>query len=126
MDSRPATTTSAATHSHCEPLRRTTHRRHVDAAAELADIVARGHPSFAGDTILQRAAERLLEIIGEAASTLSDQVVEATPGVPWRDIRRLRIVLAHHYHRIDPEQVWVIASRHVPAMVDDLTQLRST
>ena len=96
----------------------------IDAAAELADIVARGHTSFAEDTILQRAAERLLEIIGEATSTLSDDVIDATPDVPWRDIRRLRIVLAHHYHRIDPEQVWVIASQHVPAMLGRLAELR--
>ena len=27
-----------------------------------------------------------------------------------RDIYRLRIVLAHHYYRVDPEQVWVIAT----------------
>lgn len=95
----------------------------TEAADELTDIVARGHESFLRDTILQRAAERLLEIIGEAASTLSDEVVESTPGVPWQDIRRLRIVLAHHYHRVDPNQVWVIASEHVPAMVSQLTHL---
>ena len=27
----------------------------------------------------------------------------------WDDVRRLRIVLAHHYHRVDPDQVWSIA-----------------
>lgn len=52
-------------------------------------------------------------------------MIEATPGVPWQDVRRLRIVLAHHYHRIDPDQVWVIASQHVPAMVSELNQLRN-
>ena len=96
----------------------------IDASVELAHIVARGPASFAEDTVLQRATERLLEIIGEAASTLSEQVSDATPDVPWRDIRRLRVVLAHHYHRIDPDQVWVIASQHVPALVDELTRLR--
>lgn len=39
------------------------------------------------------------------------------PDVPWRDIAALRIRLAHHYHRIDPDQVWVIASEHVPALL---------
>ena len=43
--------------------------------------------------------ERLLEIIGEAANQLSDETREAYLSVQWRDITRLRIVLAHHYHR---------------------------
>ena len=37
--------------------------------------------------------------------------------VAWTDIRRLRIVLAHHYHRVDPEQVWTIATVDIPRMV---------
>jgi uncharacterized protein with HEPN domain len=37
--------------------------------------------------------------------------------VNWRDITRLRIVLAHHYQRVDPEQVWNIAVVEVPALL---------
>lgn len=73
--------------------------------------------------LLHRAAERLLEIIGEAASTLSDELIEQIPDVAWRDVRRLRIVLAHHYHRVDPDQVWVIASVEVPALAERLSEL---
>ncbi|WP_366525197.1 HepT-like ribonuclease domain-containing protein [Ferrimicrobium sp.] len=29
----------------------------------------------------------------------------------------LRILLAHHYHRIDPNQVWAIARVPVPDLV---------
>ena len=39
------------------------------------------------------------------------------PGIPWRDIIGLRVVLAHHYHRVDPNQVWVIAAAEVPRLV---------
>gem|GEM_PF-4996945 len=38
------------------------------------------------------------------------EATERHPSVPWRDITRLRIVLAHHYHRVDPDQVRVIAA----------------
>lgn len=94
----------------------------LDAADELAGIVARGREAFDADPILRRAAERLLEIIGEAANGLSEEATGHHPSVPWRDITRLRIVLAHHYHRVDPDQVWAIAVAHVPAMA---TALRS-
>ena len=89
----------------------------LDASDELAGIVARGRESFDADPILRRAAERLLEIIGEAANGLSDETTGRYPTVPWHDITRLRILLAHHYHRVDPGQVWNIAAEHVPGMV---------
>ena len=31
------------------------------------------------------------------------------------------ILLAHHYHRVDPEQVWTIAVNDVPALAETLT-----
>ncbi len=94
----------------------------LDAAAELASIVDRGRAVFDSDPIMRRAAERLLEIIGEAAHALTRTTTDRHPGVPWRDIARLRIVLAHHYHRVDPEQVWTIATTHVPALVISVTE----
>jgi len=27
-------------------------------------------------------------------------------GTAWDDVRRLPILLAHHYHRVDADQVW--------------------
>ncbi len=68
-------------------------------------------------TIHQRGVERLLEIIGEAANQLSLDVKLRHPEVNWRDVSRLRVLLAHRYHRVDPALVWVIAESDVPALV---------
>lgn len=43
-----------------------------------------------------RAAERLLAIIGEDASSVSEDVKDRHRDVDWRSLARLRIVLAHH------------------------------
>jgi uncharacterized protein with HEPN domain len=94
----------------------------IDAAAELKAIVDRGRRSFDADPILQRAAERLLEIIGEAANSLSAETTDRFPDVPWRDITRLRIVLAHHYHRVDAAQVWALVADDVPKLVASLAR----
>ena len=93
----------------------------LDAAAELSAIVERGRDAFLADAILKRAAERLLEIIGEAANALSDETTGRFPEIGWRDLARLRIVLAHHYQRVDPEQVWTIAVGDVPALAERLS-----
>lgn len=92
----------------------------LEAAVEIAAIVERGRQAFMDDPVLQRAVERLLEIIGEAANSLSQATANRYAAVPWNDIARLRVLLAHHYHRVDSEQVWVIAAEDVPALVQSL------
>ncbi len=89
----------------------------LEAADELAMVVAPGRHEFAESVLHRRAAERLLEVIGEASTALSDEFKEAHPGVAWRDVGALRILLAHHYHRIDLDQVWQIAVVSVPELV---------
>jgi uncharacterized protein with HEPN domain len=89
----------------------------LDAASEIAAIIELGRDAWDKDRIRQLAVERLLEIIGEAATSLSEDFRARHPAVPWRDIIGLRVVLAHHYHRVDPGQVWAIAANEVPALV---------
>jgi len=86
----------------------------LDAADELALVVADGRAAFFRRTLHVRAAERLLEIIGEACTSLSDEFKSGYPEIDWRDISALRILLAHHYHRVDAGQVWEIAANSVP------------
>ena len=92
----------------------------LDAADEIAGVIELGREAWEKDRIRQLAVERLLEIIGEAANSLSEDFRARHPGTPWRDIIGLRIVLAHHYHRVDPGQVWAIAATEVPRLVQDI------
>jgi uncharacterized protein with HEPN domain len=92
----------------------------LDAADEIADIISPGRDAWDKDRVRRLAVERLLEIIGEAANSLTEDFRLSYPDVPWRDIIGLRIVLAHHYHRTDPGQVWVIAATEVPKLARDL------
>jgi uncharacterized protein with HEPN domain len=68
------------------------------------------------------AVERLLEIVGEAARAMSQEGRERFPEVPWGDIVDLRTLLAHHYQRVDQNQVWVIATTSVPALATALRE----
>ena len=92
----------------------------LDAARELAAAVEVGHVEFVTSPLRVRAAERLLEIIGEASNQLSEEFTAAHADVPWSDVVALRILLAHHYHRVDVDQVWKIATTAVPDLVRDL------
>lgn len=93
----------------------------LEAAGELAMVIEIGRDEFLASALHVRAAERLLEIIGEASNSLSDDFKAAQADVAWRDVAALRILLAHHYHRIDLEQVWQIATIAVPDLVRHLS-----
>lgn len=87
----------------------------LDAADQLAGLVAESPDGFdEKDWLRQRASERLLEIIGEAANGLSDDFRSKHPDVRWRHIINLRHLLAHHYFRVDRDQIWTISTVNVP------------
>lgn len=92
----------------------------IEACTSLADVVAAR--DSVSDDILLRAAERLLEIIGEAATNCSLEFKARYPDVDWEGIAGLRIVLAHHYHRTQPELIWRFASVEAPQLLADLTE----
>lgn len=92
----------------------------LDACDELEGVVSLRSEGQVPDEVLLRAAERLLEIIGEAASNGSDAGMNQYPEVDWRNIARLRIVLAHHYHRIDPDLIWSYAIEQAPVLASAL------
>ena len=54
----------------------------LDAAGKLAEIVAAGRENFDASWLIRSAAERQLEIIGEAAGKLSEQLHERRPTLP--------------------------------------------
>lgn len=93
----------------------------IDAADRIGVIVTRGKEAWDRDAFSQLAVERLLEIIGEAARAMTEEGRAAYPDVAWGDVIDLRTLLAHHYHRVDPAQVWVVAVDDVPNL---LAQLR--
>ena len=96
----------------------------LESSADLAVFVSLGETRFESDWIVQRAAERLLEIIGEAANSLTRDGWESPSAISWRHMINLRHLLAHHYHRVDPLQVWQIASEEVPRLAQVLDDLR--
>lgn len=91
-----------------------------EQCALMATLVGRGRAAFDQDPAILPALERTLEILGEAAGRVGDKGRRNFPSIPWRDVVRLRDLLAHHYHRIEPDQIWTIATESVPAVADAL------
>lgn len=92
---------------------------HIKESIEAITIhIQQGKQSFLTNRTVQMAVLRELEIIGEAANKLPDDLKNQYPSVPWRDITDFRNILAHHYWAIDLETVWNII--HTPDKLPDL------
>jgi len=74
---------------------------------------------------MRRAIERCLEILGESSKMVTADTTDEIGEIPWSDLARVRDRLSHHYHRIDPDQTWTIATDNVPAVADALRAWRS-
>jgi uncharacterized protein with HEPN domain len=62
--------------------------------------------AFVADDRTRDAVIRNIEIIGEAAKKLPDEVIAKAPAVPWRKVRGMRDVVAHGYFGLDGKLVW--------------------
>ena len=75
------------------------------------------------DVKTQRAAERSIEIVGEAASKVSPGLQQEHPEIAWREIRGLRTRLAHDYSGIKAEAIWDITQRDLRLLVIQLNRI---
>jgi uncharacterized protein with HEPN domain len=89
----------------------------IEACGKIRRYVAgMSYEAFVADELRQDAVIRNIEIIGEAAKNLPDEVVAQAPGVEWRKVRGMRDVLAHGYFDLDTKVVWSTAT----TKLDDL------
>jgi len=75
---------------------------------------------FEANPLVRDAVLRNLELLGEAAKQIPDNVRDRHPAVPWRRIAGLRDVLAHAYFGLEEDTIWQIVSSSVPALADQL------
>ena len=73
--------------------------------------------------LIQRAVERELEILGEAARRMSENFQQAYPGIDWRNTIGLRNIIAHRYDRVDQEIIWGIITSVLPGLLLQLEPL---
>ncbi len=93
----------------------------ADAAAELVSL---GKKRWDAERPLRLAGEAVIGRLGDIATKLPDEVTKATPEIPWREVKGMRIIAAHAYHRIDYEEVWVTLRDDVPRMDEAVKRWR--
>jgi len=79
---------------------------------------------FVASGLTYDATLRNLELIGEAATHIPNEVRDAHSEIPWRMIIATRNCLIHGYLGIDDDTVWSIIQDDVPELLPQLKALQ--
>ena len=90
----------------------------LDAAKEaVAFSQDKSRSDFAQDRKLLLSVVKCIEIIGEAAGSVTVAVTGKHPGIPWTALKAMRNRLAHAYFDINTKTVWDTVSQDLPALI---------
>jgi len=78
---------------------------------------------FKKTDLVTDAVVRNLEIIGEAAKKIPNDVKEKTPTIEWKKISGLRDILIHEYSGVDLEILWDIVKNKLPELKKQVSQI---
>ena len=80
--------------------------------------------AFLADVMRFDATIRNLELIGEAATRIPEQIRQSIAGVPWRLVIAVRNRLIHGYLGLDSDTLWSIIQTDVPALLVQLKAIK--
>ena len=92
-------------------------RRAVEFAAPLT------FSEFENGDLHQLAILKAVEIIGEAASRISEETKAGHPDIPWAEIIGLRNRLVHAYFAIQLDIVWQTVQEDLPPLIAQIGPL---
>ncbi|ODT38321.1 MAG: nucleotidyltransferase [Lautropia sp. SCN 70-15] len=106
-------------------------RFYLDDMIHFADKVMRytnalDQATFQASDLQYDATVRNLELIGEAATRIPQDVRDTNPHIPWRRVIATRNRLIHGYLGIDDDTLWSIVTSDVPDLLEKLRSLRAT
>ena len=109
------------------PDREQTRLQHMlDAALKARQFTAgRTRADLDSDEMLMLSLTRLLEILGEAAKAVPDDIKQQRSDIPWQQISGTRNRLIHGYYHVDLDIVWAIVTQDLPPLIEALQELLS-
>ncbi len=104
-------------------------RFYIDDMIDFAEKVlvyteGMGQGSFTADRLTYDAVLRNLELIGEAATRIPEEVRQTHSEIPWRMIIATRNRLIHAYLGIDDDIIWSIIRDDIPPLLEALNELK--
>jgi uncharacterized protein with HEPN domain len=98
----------------------------LDAALEIQQYVRSStREDLNRDRKLVHSLVHLIEVVGEAASQVSEELRDSVPEIPWPIIVAMRNRLIHAYFSINLNVVWSTSTEDVPLLITKLKKILS-
>jgi uncharacterized protein with HEPN domain len=99
--------------------------QHILDASQQAMVFAknRDRSDLDNDDMLTSALIRKIEVIGEAATKISDDIRERLAEIPWRSIIGMRNMLIHAYDDINFDTLWYTVQNSLPKLIEELKKI---
>lgn len=82
-----------------------------------------GEPEFRKSALHISATERQIEIIGEAANSISEELKNHFPEVEWQPIRRFRNFIVHEYFGVSTQILWGVVQKELPILKGQIEKI---
>lgn len=99
----------------------------LDAARTARGLIAsRNREDLTDDEQLSLALQRLIEIIGEAATKVTVETRSKATAIPWAAIAGMRNRLIHAYFDVNLDLLWDTLTDDLPPLMAALDSLLKT
>jgi len=75
------------------------------------------------DEDLRMVSAHLIQVIGEAASRVSEETKLGQPKIPWKEIVGMRHRIVHDSMNVDYDMVWDVLRNKLPPQIRSLSPL---
>ena len=94
--------------------------KHIkDYCVQIENAVARfgkDRDLFLRDDVYHNAAALCILQIGELVGIMSDEFRASHTEIPWREIKLMRNIVAHHYGSVDHSITWDVIINDIPQL----------
>ncbi len=92
-------------------------------AEEACEMFGNSYDNFVSKSVFQNACCMCILQIGELCKTVSGELKDTVPEIPWKSWSGIRDIFAHQYSNLDCESAWDTIQNDLPELKKNVKRL---